>query len=225
MEEELNGLLIGHEYPADVSLWPQTDGLSIPIDCEDLVKVVNAIRDAGALCHDVHKEVFRSLFSGALPILVHTIFPNPSKGFTGLKHAKMWMWFISRFHKAKVNVVGWGSDFCSTGIVAGRIFGVPTAALLALGLKYLGLQDDDYEYHAVYAEPFQEIEISGVLCKYLPPPKTFFGDIAHMVRNFRRNMGNDKIKLVFWTEKDVALEGIAEGWKGATFLYLRRLAG
>ena len=224
MVEEVGGLLVGHEYPADISLWPEAPGLPIPIEYEDVVKVVKAIRNASALSHEVHKEVFRPLFSAFTPMLVHTIYPKPSKGFSGILHAKMWMWLIGQFHKAKVNVVGWASDFCATGITAGRVFSVPSAALLGMGFKYLGLPDEDYHYFAVYAEPLQEIVIHGITHKYLPPPKIFFGDISHHVRNFRRNMANDKIRLIFWTEKDVALEGIVEGWKGATFFYLRKMA-
>ena len=57
-----------------------------------------------------------------------------------------------------------------------------------------------------------------------PPSFDWYGEIAHHIRNFRKNIGNLKKVLVFYSEQDTSTEGTVEAGLWASMRFLKELA-
>ena len=229
--------LIGTTYPPDVSKWPTEPAIPMPTSVDDVRVVIDACHDQNALAHEFDTEALRCISDPTKGILVHTIFPEPHKGFSTFFHVKMWVHFISMFAQASLLVCGFATDCCSTGLGAAKMWGRPSAEFIALGIVYLGSLAQDYDYYGVYCRPpiklaeapeqFQPIQqfctpVATSLGLYIPPAFLLYLDIAHHVRTFRRNVLNANTTIVFFSEKDPASG--AEVIKCASMLFLKRLA-
>jgi len=122
------------------------------------------------------------------------------------------------------------TDCCGNGMGAVVMWGTPLAPLLDLGVKYVGLPDDDYDFYAPLLRPSIPSETlsddyNGLLSEsFVPPSIVAVCDDPHSIRNGRRNLilGDARGKcLVFYTEKGDAAEE-AEIW--ASGLYIKKLA-
>ena len=217
--ERLGPHIVGNVYPPDVEQWPTEPGIPIPQTYEDLVLLIRAVRGKNCLAHELDLEMFRCVTNRRLPILLHTIFPEPHSGFSGFFHFKMWMYLCSKWFEAGLLVVGHNTDSCSTGIAAAKILMTPSKNFIEEhGFTYLGLPDDDYAYFSVYTQPFSPKR--GII----PPPQDWLGEIAHHIRNFRKNIANLKKTLVFYSEQDTSDEGTVEAGQWASMRYLKRIA-
>ena len=90
--------LVGNVFHPDVSRWPKTYGLALPIKLADLLTVLDAIRSHNCLAHEFDTELLRCVEDDITPMLTHTIFPECHSGFSGFLHAKMWIMFIGVYN-------------------------------------------------------------------------------------------------------------------------------
>lgn len=161
--------------------------------------------------------MFRCISDSKLPIMLHTVFPEPHTGFSGFYHFKMWLHFVKLAHSADLTLCGFSTDSCSTGIAAARLLMTPSAACIQeFGVTYLGLPHCSYKYYSVFLRP--------AVGRYIPPPFDWYGEIAHHIRNFRKNIGNLKKVLVFYSEQDTSTEGTVEAGLWASMRFLKELA-
>ena len=211
--------MVGNVYPPDISCWPTEPGIPIPFGYEDTVTVIRSIADSDNLCHELDIEAFRCITDVDIPILVHTFFPEPHSGFSGFFHFKMWIFFVSVWFESGLVVAAFNTDSCSTGIAASKILMTPSKQLIDdFGITYLGLPDPSYKYFSMYCQPYNPS------LGFVPPPIDWLGEIAHHIRNFRKNLKNANKTLVFYSEQDISLEGTVEAGMWASMRYLQRLA-
>ena len=122
--------------------------------------------------------MFRCISDSKLPIMLHTVFPEPHTGFSGFYHFKMWLHFVKLAHSADLTLCGFSTDSCSTGIAAARLLMTPSAEFIEeFGVTYLGLPHCSYKYYSVFLRP--------AVGRYIPPSFDWYGEIAHHIRNFR----------------------------------------
>ena len=218
---DLFPILGGNCFSSDVSKWPTHPGVVLPIYFDDLVTLMDLVHEYNALSHEFDTELLRSISNPSTPILVHTIYPEPHSGKSGALHFKMWMKFIESWHEARLCVVIFNNDCCSTGLSATKILMTVTDKMISAGVTYIGLPSPDFQYFAPYLEP-KVIEASPDGDQaFLPPPKIGGLDPSHHVRTVRRNGNDDKIAIVFSTERGVGGE---EAYVSYNFKYIKQLA-
>ena len=224
--------LVGNVFHPDVSRWPKTYGLALPIKLADLLTVLDAIRSHNCLAHEFDTELLRCVEDDITPMLTHTIFPECHSGFSGFLHAKMWIMFNSLFHEGMLNNHGFCTDLCSTGLSASITIATPVDFMIQQGVAYLGLPDDDYNYYGAYMRPAvvvkdmeesdaKELLVKSGVDKYIPAACSMYCELPHHVRNGRRAIiRNPKKTVVMYSEKEDGIEGGI--W--ASELYLDQLA-
>jgi hypothetical protein len=210
--------LIGTVFSPDCEQWPEQAGLPIPQSLQDLTCLINAVFKKECLAHECHLEALQAITDGEVSVQVYLIFPEPHRGNTGFWHWKMWMRFVGLWNKYRNRVVGFSTDSCSTGVSAARILMTPNADIIKEhGATYCGLPDANFQYFAVYLQPRE-------MCGYVPPPLSWYGELTHALRNFRKGVGNKKKTIVTYSEQDTAAEGVVEGGSWASMRYLKLLA-
>ena len=104
--------------------------------------------------------MFRCISDSKLPIMLHTVFPEPHTGFSGFYHFKMWLHFVKLAHSADLTLCGFSTDSCSTGIAAARLLMTPSAEFIEeFGVTYLGLPHSSYKYYSVFLHIENEKEM------------------------------------------------------------------
>ena len=222
--------LIGVVFPADVAKWPSEPGIPIPQGVADLLTVLDEVRRYNCLSHNFDTELFRCIEDRSVAMLVHTIFPEPHRGWTGFMNMKLWIEITNRAAAAQLNCMGFCSDCCGNGMGAIKLVGTPTKALIALGAKYIGLPAEDYDYFGLGIRPsipvgelLQPKDYDGLLSNAWKPPFLMaWCDDPHSVRNGRRCiLRNNKKTIVMYSEKG---EGGEEAGLWASGLYIARMA-
>ena len=146
-------ILGGNCFSSDVSKWPKHPGVVLPIYLDDLITLMDLVFEYSALSHEFDTELLRSLSNPETPILVHTVYPEPHSGKSGALHFKMWLAFIQSWHKARLCVVMFNNDCCSTGLSATKILMTVTLPMISADVTCIGLPSPDFQYFAPCLEP------------------------------------------------------------------------
>ena len=213
-------------YPPDVSDWPEDHGIPIPFEADDLMTILSTIRGYNCLAHEFDTELLRCTEDTTCAPIIHTIFPEPHKGFSSIMHFKMWLKFNADWHLHVLMVFSTSTVLCSTGLGASKIAATPSSTLVEFGVTFIGLHDDDWEFFAPNLRPaYTGDEVRAVHPTfnrdYLIPPALIESiDVPHEERNFRRNFFNEGIT---WVVESIKRDGIEVG-KWASGRNLKKLA-
>ena len=210
--------LVGLVWPADVSKWPSEPGLIMPVYMDDLLTMLEAVHSYNMLSHEFDTELFRSLSDSSVPMLIHTIFPEPHSGNTSFLHAKMWIHFVNKASQNQLSICYFVSDCCSTGQGAMKLLARPRTDMILLDVVYVGADADDFQYFAVQLRAAVKLPRGTV---YYPPATVLSNDPSHHVRTARKTYHNIKKCVVWLTVKGTDGE---EALVHCTFNYLIRLA-
>ena len=151
--ERLGSGIVGHCMSPDPDNWSRVHELWLSETANDLVECIQILRSNDLLAHQIHTEALCCLTKFDRPFLVYYLIAEPRKGMSGTMHLRWWMKFMSSYQAHGVMCVGWCTDSCSTGLSAAYILMTPSANMLDLGVTYLGLDADDYEYFSAYLRP------------------------------------------------------------------------
>ena len=224
--ERIDEWLVGEGLHPDVCKRDKEPGFPVPQLAEDLLTYVYDVRATNRVAPEMYTEMYRCTTGEEVPTLVYHLWPESGAGFSGFLHTKLWLKFVGAAHTANLNLVAFNTDSCSTGISAARIWHTPSDEWVGLGVSYVGLDVSDYQYYDPYVRPRRPScelppgdgrAISGT---EPPPPIGWLGDIAHLVRTFRRNLDNLGVSWIFQT----TVNNKAEDDVFASFDHLRDLA-
>lgn len=213
---------VGGVYPPDVSQWPSEPGIPIPLLLDDALTIVEGVRGDNLLSSGFDTELFRCIGDPHKPMTIHTVFPEPHSGFTGFFNAKLWVNTVALCHEETLNIVAFCSDCCSNGMSAIQILSTVSQFMLDLGVVYVGLPGEDYDYFAPNLRPVvlgSDLGEPGLLAdSYVPSSNIFACDDPHSIRNGRRLvLHNNNKTIVFYSEK--GLNGEECGlWASGVFL-------
>ena len=193
-------VVVGKCHEPDPDKWASTwdVGLPVPKCYLQLIEMWRIIRSLHLLAHEVHTEIIRAT-AVDMPILPYVVIAEPNKGMSGLYHLKWWLHFNKLHHQHGLNVVVHTCDCCSTGVSAFKLLNTPSAAMVAKGVTYLGLNKPYWKYFAVYIRPAYP-ESSPYFKRVphgIPPPKWVILDPPHGARSCWRGMSADDKKLLF----------------------------
>jgi hypothetical protein len=156
---------------------------------DDLLTMLEAVHSYNMLSHEFDTELFRSLSDSSVPMLIHTIFPEPHSGNTSFLHAKMWIHFVNKASQNQLSICYFVSDCCSTGQGAMKLLARPRTDMILLDVVYVGADADDFQYFAVQLRAAVKLPRGTV---YYPPATVLSNDPSHHVRTARKTYHNIK---------------------------------
>ena len=195
-----NGLIVGKCHDPDPDKWASTwaAGFPVPRGYLHLIEMVRILRSLHILAHEVYTEILRAT-SVDLPILPYVVIAEPNKGMSGFIHLKWWLSFNKLHHQYGLNVVVYTCDCCSTGVSAFKLLNTPSAAMVAQGVTYLGLNRPYWKYFAAYVRPAYPTDSPHFkrTPHGIPPPKFVILDPPHGIRSCWRGLASEDKKLLF----------------------------
>ena len=148
--------LVGEAFPADVRLWPSGPQggkgmMPMPQTVEKVYEYISRVREKTGdheMSHEVVTEALNCMSDRTRPMLVYSLFPEPSKGFSSVHNLLYWAKLVQVWHDHSVRAVGFATDSCSTGLGAGTALMTPTTKDVEAKVPFLGLDDRDFIYCA-----------------------------------------------------------------------------
>ena len=181
-------------HPSEKTLFANNP---IPVDFDELRSHVQNVYESDALAVNIDVGGFGCASDPFRPLTVVKAAPHARKHYHAISIVEEWA--IARFYVTHyedgsvrpddqhVNLFGASSDSCSVNLSALKYSGTPNLTELEAGYEYLGLDDRDYLYFAVY---------------YSKLPFAAHADWEHLYRTARRNLHNPRTQLVFGCEKN-----------------------
>ena len=97
---------------------------------DDIFSYVESVRRRGLVAPEVYTELFVCVTTRDLPILVYMIWAEANKGFTGYLMVKMWLRYVTLWHKYDIDCIGVVTDACGPGVWGGSYMMTPAPWLL-----------------------------------------------------------------------------------------------
>ena len=192
--------LVGEAFPADVRLWPRgPEGgkgmMPMPQTVAKVYEYISLVREKTGdheMSHEVVTEALNCMSDRTRPMLVYSLFPEPSKGFSSIHNLLYWAKLVQVWHDHSIRGMGFATDSCSTGLGAGTALMMPTAKDVARKVLFLGLNDRDFIYCARWVGG-RTMADGRHFDYYLK----WYADAPHLARSVRRNAAYDSRCILY----------------------------
>ena len=192
--------LLGEAFSPDVRLWPSwPEGgkgmMPMPQTVDKVHEYISHVREKTGdheMSHEIVTEALNCMSDRTRPMLVYSLFPEPSKGFSSVHNLLYWAKLVQIWHDHSIRGVGFATDSCSTGLGAGTALMAPTPKDVAAEVPFLGLKDRDFIYCARWVGG--RTMADGYHFDYY---LKWFGDAPHLARSVRRNLAYDSRCLLY----------------------------
>lgn len=192
--------LVGEAFPADVRLWPSGPQggkgmMPMPQTVAKVYEYISLVREKSGdheMSHEVVTEALNCMSDRTRPMLVYSLFPEPSKGFSSIHNLLYWAKLVQVWHDHSIRGMGFATDSCSTGLGAGTALMMPTAKDVARKVPFLGLNDRDFIYCARWVGG-RTMADGSHFDYYLK----WYADAPHLARSVRRNAAYDSRCILY----------------------------